>query len=81
MQDLRMTNWAELVDRSDINGLFVDKGVHYQLTRTDHTYNEKTKQIDVKVSILRSAESNAKRIKLSHFIFHSHSLRDLSQNR
>ena len=74
-------NWAELVDRSDINGLFADKGVHYQLTRTDRTYNQETNQIDVKVSILRSAESNANRIKLFRFLFHSRSLRGLSQNR
>ena len=67
-----LINWAELVDRSDINERFSMRGMQYQLTRTDRTYNDETKQVEVKVRIVGSSETMGDIIHVIPIHFHSH---------
>jgi len=54
-----LINWAELVNRSDVNEKFIEKGLNYQLTRTDEVYNDQTREFESKVNILAGDEEFA----------------------
>lgn len=46
---IALINFAELVNRGEIDEQFTLRGLRYQLTRTDRIYNSETKEFDVKV--------------------------------